>query len=133
MAGILHLSLIEVPGRMQAERVLIAASACHLRFPSKPVAHTHLKLEFPEQLRVVITDADICAPQVDELMLSRKHSMDSRPLSVQVLRNALLANGNKLSVTSRLAMCQPEGNKEHRSYGWCCGRRFARLSMGLGP
>ena len=118
-ASTLRLNLSEFPGLLQGERVLITASACHLTFPSKQVAPQHLKLGFPERLRVVITNAYIYAPQIDHLIFSCKDSMDASPLSVLLLRNTMLAmDEDGLSVTSRHSMCQPEGKKEHSSYGW---------------
>ena len=109
MAGILHLNLIEYPGLTQAERVLITASECHLRFPNNQVARKHLRLRFSERLRLVISNMDIFAAQVDDLTFSREDPMDPRPLSVLFLRNARLTAGSELSVTSSHTMCQPGG------------------------
>ena len=118
MAGTLHLSLVEYPGLTQAERVLITASECHLRFPSNQVAHKHLRLRFSERLRLVISNVDIFAAQVNDLTFSREDSMDPQPLSILFLRNAMLAARSELSVTSSHTMCQPGGRMKHWSYGW---------------
>ena len=120
MASTLHLNLVEYPGLTQAERVLITASECHLSFPSNQVTHKHLKLRFSERLRLVISNIDIFAAQVNDLTFtsSREESMDPQPLSILFLRNAMLATGSELSVTRSRAMCQPEGRMKHWSYGW---------------
>ena len=118
MASTLHLNLIEYPGLTQAARVLITASECHLTFPSNQVAHKHLRLRFSERLRLVISNVDIFAAQVNELTFSREDSTDGQPLSILFLRNALLTAGSELSVTSSATMCQPEGRMKHWSYGW---------------
>ena len=126
MASTLHLNLVEFPGLTQAERVLISASECHLRFPSNQAAHKHLKLRFSERLRLVISNVDIFAAQVNELTFSRDDPKDPRPLSVLFLRNAMLAARSELSVTSSHTMCQPEGRMKHWSYGW------GTASLGVG-
>ena len=117
-AGSLHLKAFEFPGLMQAERVLITASECHLRFLNDQVPHTQLKLRFSERLRMVISRADISAARVACLKLCCNDAMGSRPLSVLFLRGAMLAAGNELSVTSRHTMCQSKGRKKLWSYGW---------------
>ena len=93
MASTLHLNLAEYPGLTQAERVLITASECHLTFPSNQVADKHLKLRFSERVRLVISNFDIYAAQVNELTFSREDPKDPRPLSVMFLRNAMPAAG----------------------------------------
>ena len=118
MASTLHLSLVEYPGLTQAERVLITALECHLTFPSNQVADKHLKLRFSEQPRLVISNVDIFAALVNDLTFAREDPMDPRPLSILFLRNAMLAAGSELSVTSSATMCQPEGRMKHWSYGW---------------
>ena len=124
MAGSLHLDLLEFPGLMQAERVLITASECHLRFPGSQRALEHLGVSFSERLKLVISDVDNFAARVENLILTREVSMDSCPVSVLLLRNAVLAAGTELSVTGRRSMCQHGGRKrrgwENTSWGaWC--------------
>ena len=109
VAGSLYLDLSEFPGLMQAEKVLITASDCYMTFPNKQRGYKCLKLEFPKQMRLVISIADISAAQVDYLTLIREDPMDPCPLSVLFLRNAMLAARNELSVIRRHTMCQPEG------------------------
>ena len=113
--------------------MLITASACRMRFPSKQVVSEYLKLGFPEVLRVVISNGYVYAPQMDHLIFSRKDSMDPSPLSVLLLRNTMLAiDEDELSVTSRHTMCQPQGNKKRSSYSWRYRWGFAPLAMGFG-
>ena len=124
MAGSLHLDLLEFPGLMQAERVFITASECHLRFPGSQRALEHLEVSFSERLKLVISDVDNFAAKVESLTLTREVSMDSSPVSVLLLRNAVLAAGKELSVTGRRSMCQHGGRKrrgwENTSWGaWC--------------
>ena len=96
VASTLYLNLLEFPGLMQAEKVLITASERHMRFPYKHKPYKHLKLKYPQQLRLVISVADISEAQVDYLTLRREYPMDPCPLSVLFLRNAMLAAGNEL-------------------------------------
>ena len=129
-AETLHLALSDYPGLMQAERVLITASHCHLEFPSKQMASEHLKLEFPEELRVAISNAYVSTPQIDHLIITRKDP--TYPLSVLLLRNVTLAAEDELSVDSRPTVCQPGCRKKRLSYGWCYRLGFAPLAMGFG-
>ena len=124
MAGTLHLDLLEFPGLMQAERVLITASECHLRFPGSQTALEHLEVSFSERLKLVISNVDSFAAKVENLILTREVSMDSCPVSVLLLRDAALAAGKELSVSSRRSKCQHGGRKrrewENASWGaWC--------------
>ena len=120
MAGTLHLDLSDFPGLMQAERVLITASECHLTFPSNQLALKHLAIRHTERLRLVISNIDLFAAHAEDLTLSRKDSMDTCPVSVLFLRNAVLAaaSGNEVLLTSRRTKCQPESRKKHWRYGW---------------
>ena len=127
VAGDLYLSLVELPGLMQAEKVLITASECHMRFPYKRKPYKHLQLRSPERLRLVISIADISAALVDYLTLSCEDPMAPCLLSVLFLRNARLAAGNELNVTRRHTICQPEGRVKH----WRCGWGSTSLDVGL--
>ena len=120
MAGTLHLDLSEFPALMEAERVLITASECHLTFPSNQLALKHLAIKHTERLRLVISNIDLFAAQAEDLTFSRKDSMDTCPVSVLFLRNAVLAAacGNEVILTSRRTMCQPESRKKHWRSGW---------------
>ena len=124
MAGTLHLSLSELPALMQAERVLITASECHLTFPSNRLAFKHLAIKHTERLRLVISNIDLFAAQAEDLTFSRKDSLDTCSGSVLFLRNAVLAAASESEVmlTSRRTMCHPRSRKQflkkHRRYSW---------------
>ena len=120
MAGTLHLSLSELPALMQAEKVLITASECHLTFPSNQLALKHLAIKHTERLRLVISNIDLFAAQAEDLTFSRKDSMDTCPVSVLFLRNAVLAAAGESEVilTSRRTMCHPRSRKKHWRYSW---------------
>ena len=126
-AGTLHMNLSEYPGLMQAERVLITASECRLKFPSNQVALTEgkcLQLSFLKRLRLVISNVDTFATLVETLILCRKDSRSTNLASVLFLRNAMITAGNGLpeSVNNRRTMCQPDCRKRP---GW----GFPRLGV----
>ena len=50
LAGAIDSSLADVPGLLQAERVLITASTCQLRIPGNQVAFKHLTIRVSERL-----------------------------------------------------------------------------------
>ena len=109
---------------MQAERVLITASECHLRFPGSQGALEHLGVSFSKRFKLVISNVDNFAAKVGKPYLTREVSMDSSPVSVLLLRNAVHAAGKELSVTGRRSMCQHGGRKrrgwDNTSWGaWC--------------
>ena len=130
MAGTLHLDLLEFPGLMQAERVLITASECHLRFPGSQRALEHLGVSFSKGLKLVISNVDNLAAKVENLTLTREVSMDSFPVSILLLHNAVLAAGKELSVTSRRSMCQYGGRKRR---GWEIASWGAWCAEDMGP
>ena len=113
-AGTLHMNLSEYPGLMQAERVLITASGFCLRFPRScnQVALTKGKY-FPlkPSKQLVISIFDIFTTRVRILALSCKSLIDTYPVSLLFLRNAVFTTGKELEVSSRRIMCQPNGRK----------------------
>ena len=130
IAGTLHVDLLEYPGLMQAERVLITASECHLRFPGNERALEHLEVSFSERLKLVISNVDNFAARVENLTLTREVSMDSCPVSVLLLRNAVLPAGKELSVTGRRSMCLHGGRKRR---GWEIASWGAWCAEDMGP
>ena len=110
------MNLSEFPVLMQAERVLITASECRLMFPSNQVALAEdefHKLSFSKRPRLVISNFDILAAQVENLTLNCKDLRDTSSLSILILRNAMFTARNELSVNNRRTMCQPDGGKRH--------------------
>ena len=128
-AGILHLDLSEFPGLMQAEAVLITASECHLCIPGNQVAFKHLGIKVCKGVRVLfITNIAAFVARVESLTIIFKRLMDSGPLSLPFLSNAMLAAGKKLNTNCRRTLCQPEGKRED----WSCGWGNASLGAGSG-
>ena len=122
MASTLYLDILEVPRLMQAEKVLITASECHLTFPSDQLALKHLAIHQSERVRLLISKVDLFAAQATNLTPDCSDSTEMNPLSVVCLRNAVLAadivRGSELLLTSRRTMCRSESRKKHRRYGW---------------
>ena len=118
-AGTLHMKLSEYPGLMQAERVLITASEIRLKFPSNHgcnrAALTKGKCLQPSSKRLVISNVETFAAQVGSLAIRCIDSIDTCPVSLLFLRNAVFMTGNELDVSNPRIMCQPDGRKRP---GW---------------
>ena len=120
------MELLELPGLMQAEALLITASECHLRIPGNQVAFKHLNIRISKSLSLSITHHVAFAARVDSVTIICKHTMGPRRLSSPFLRNAMLAAGKKVNTNCRYPLCQPEGKKKSWSY------RRGKASLGVG-
>ena len=115
LAGAIDSSLADVPGLLQAERVLITASTCQLRIPGNQVAFKHLTIRVSERLGLSVTDPVAFAAKVETLTIICKHSMEFKPMSA-VLRNALLAAGKRIDYSCSRIQCKPKGRKQQQSF-----------------
>ena len=115
LAGAIDASLAEVPGLLQAERVLITASTCQLRIPGNQVAFKHLTIRVSERLGLSITNPVAFAAQVETLTITCKHSMEFKPMSA-VLRNAMLAAGKRVVLNCSRTQCKSKGRKQPQSF-----------------
>ena len=115
LAGAIDSSLADVPGLLQAERVLITALTCQLHIPGNQVAFKHLTIRVSERLGLSIANPVAFAAQVEALTITCKHSMEVKPVSA-VLRNALLAAGKRIDFSCSRTQCHPKGRKQPQSF-----------------
>ena len=114
-AGAINSGLSDIPGLLQAERVLITASTCQLRILGNQVAFKHLTIRVHEQLGLSVTDPVAFAALVEILTIICKHSMEFKPMSA-VLRNAFLAAGKRVVVDCSRTQCNFKGRKQPQSF-----------------
>ena len=122
------MELLQLPGLMQAEAILITASECYLRIPGNQVAFKHLNLRISKSLDLSITHDVAFAARVDSVTIICKQTiaMGPRRLSSSFLRNAMLAAGKKVNTNCCYPLCQPEGKRKPWSY------RRGNASLGVG-